>query len=170
MTFLSRLECNEWCKNHGYRIPEYWGNSPKKDLINRRFTRSEYPHPTDSGRKVALARSVLQAFGSGETLIWVENWEVYPSSGHLPLAQRFREALGEKRLLNEAPGHLAGVEEKDDAISVVIMALEFFWDCLALHSSGEDMLFISHDEYWWFASKDKARVNGFEATFRPADG
>jgi hypothetical protein len=167
MTFLSDVKCSEWCKNHGYRIHKYWGNGPKKDLINRRFARVEHPHPTDSGRKVCLAKSVFHTLGSGETLIWVANWEVWPSSGHLPLSLRFREALGEKRPLDEAPGHLAGAEEIDDGISVVIMALEFFWDCLVLHSSGENMFFASHDEYWWFGSKDKARVDGFEAAFGP---
>jgi hypothetical protein len=104
---------------------------------------------------VWLARflySLLQP--SPELLIWLGDWAVWPSSQHMPLFTRFREAFGEKRPLIDAPGHLLTPEEEDDAVSIMSVALLFSWNCQVLSGCGRDAVFVSHDEFGWFASRD----------------
>jgi hypothetical protein len=91
---------------------------------------------------------------ASEMLLWLDNWGVWPSSQHLPLFSRFREALGEQRPLIESPGHLITGNEYEDAVSIIAVSLLFFWDCHGLAGSGRDAFKISHDEYCWFASRD----------------
>ena len=76
----------------------------------------------------------------------------------MPLFTRFREAFGERRPLIEAPGHLLTPEEADDAISIISVSLLFIWDCHVLSGSGRDAVYVSHDEFGWFASRDLATV------------
>jgi hypothetical protein len=84
----------------------------------------------DSGKKVWLARFLYALVPpSPELPIWLGDWAVWPSSQHMPLFTRFREAFGEKRPWIDAPGHLLKPEEANDAISIISVALLFFWDC-----------------------------------------
>jgi hypothetical protein len=76
----------------------------------------------------------------------------------MPLFTRFRQAFGEQRLLDEAPGHLVTPDEADDAISIISVSLLFIWNCHVLCASGRDAFFTSHDEYGWYASHDESVV------------
>jgi hypothetical protein len=111
----------------------------------------------DSGRKVAFARFLFSLLDTApELLVWVGDWAVWPSCQHMPLFTRFRQAFGEVRPLIEAPGHLLNPSELDDAVSIFIVSFAFLWNCHLLTSSGRDAVFISHDEYGWFASRDES--------------
>ena len=46
--------------------------------------------PSDSGKKVVMAKEVVRQFSSGDFIIWIRNWSVWPSSSHLPLINRLR--------------------------------------------------------------------------------
>jgi hypothetical protein len=72
----------------------------------------------------------------------------------MPLFSRFRQALGEHRPLIEAPGHLVTPDEIEDAVSILTVSLLFVWNCHLLTASGRDVVFVSHDEFGWFASRD----------------
>ena len=72
------------------------------------------------------------------------------------IRRRFRQALGESRPLIDAPAHLVTPEEADDAVSILVVSLQFVWNCHILTSSGRDTIFVSHDEYGWFASCDES--------------
>lgn len=74
----------------------------------------------------------------------------------MPLFTRFRLALGESRPLIDAPGHLLTPADVEDAVSIVVVSLQFFWNCHILTSSGRDAVFVSHDEVGWFASRDES--------------
>jgi hypothetical protein len=115
----------------------------------------EFAPPADSGRKVAFARFLQSLLDPApELLYWLGDWAVWPSSQHMPLFNRFRQALGERRPLIEAPGQLLTPDELDDATSILIVSLQFVWDCHVLTASGRDAIFVSHDEYGWFATRD----------------
>jgi hypothetical protein len=102
-----------------------------------------------------LARRLLSLIScDSETLLLVDEWDIWPSSQHLPLFTRFREALGEHRPLIAAPGHVVVPDDKDDAISIVATALLFVWSCYGISSTGRDAFCISHDEFCYFASRD----------------
>jgi hypothetical protein len=89
-----------------------------------------------------------------ETLILVDDWAVWPSSQHMPLFTRLRQALGESRPLIASPAHLVAVTDGDDAVSIIATSLLFIWDCYGISSSGRDAFHISHDEFCFFASRD----------------
>ncbi|EDY22307.1 hypothetical protein CfE428DRAFT_0432 [Chthoniobacter flavus Ellin428] len=109
----------------------------------------------DSGKKVNLAKRLVSFVASeSETLILVDDWAVWPSSQHLPLFTRFRESLGERRPLTEAPAHIITGTDRDDAISIVATSLLFIWDCYGISATGRDAFYISHDEFCYFASRD----------------
>ena len=159
MRFLSYSQCAEWCSQRGFPTRQIEGYivGPHPDLQSPEFHFVTFTPPVDSGQKVWLARflySLLQP--SSELLIWLGDWAVWPSSQHMPLFTRFREAFGEKRPLLEAPGHLLTPEEADDAVSIISVSLLFMWNCHVLSHSGRDAVFTSHDEFGWFATRDPA--------------
>jgi len=155
MRFLTNSQCAEWCSQRGFPTHQIDGHAVGPNLQSPVFHFVKFTLPTDSGRKVWLAGflySLLQP--SSELLIWLGEWEVWPSSQHMPLFTRFRQAFGEKRPLIEAPAHLLTPEEADDAVSIISISLLFIWDCHLLSASGRDAVFTSHDEFGWFASRD----------------
>lgn len=151
MRFLSVVECVEWCASHGIVVSqrgvlEY----PTPDIENIRLKRADFPLPGDSGQKVALAKSVFQALeASPEYLLWIAGWDVWGSCAHMPLFKRVRQALGENADLAERPGHLVGIGDLDDAVTLLVICMTFFWDCYVFSSRGQNIFFTSHDE--WFA-------------------
>ena len=97
-------------------------------LDNNHFKRIEISYPPDSGAKVSLARALFSFVDpKPETLLLVDDWAVWPSSQHMPLFTRFREALGEHRPLIEAPGHLVTTSDAEDAVSIVATSLFYFF-------------------------------------------
>jgi hypothetical protein len=87
-------------------------------------------------------------------LIWLGDWAVWPDRQHMPLFSRFRQAFGEHRTLIEAPGHIVAPDEIEDGVSILITSVLFVWDCHLLTSSGRDALFVCHDEWGCFGSRD----------------
>jgi hypothetical protein len=75
---------------------------------------------------------------------------IWPSSEHMPIFARFREAIGERRGLSDAPGHIVTLSDRDDAVSVLSLALLFFWDCHVLSGDGHLVFSCSHDEWCAF--------------------
>jgi hypothetical protein len=119
--------------------------------------------PHDSGKKVALTKYLYGFLKTEEqVLVFVRNWQVFPSSAHVPLMLRLRQALGEAQSLAECPGHLLSKDESDDGISLMLLCAEFFWDCFVLGASGKTALFISHDEYFEFYTQDPATLVEFK--------
>ena len=159
MRCLTYSECAEWCSRRSYPTQHIEGYvvGPHPDLRSPPFHFVHFKPPVDSGSKVAFARFLYSLLDPApELLLWLGDWAVWPSSQHMPLFTRFRQALGEGRRLIEAPGHLLAPDEADDALSILIVSLQFIWNCHALTASGRDAIFVSHDEFGWFASRDKS--------------
>jgi hypothetical protein len=155
MRFLTPSEWQAWCSERQVPLRESGRIRPDISAEHFHFVRLQFP--ADSGKKVSLARRLHHLVASGpETLLLVDNWDVWPSSQHTPLFLRFREALGERRPLIEAPGHLITPADTDDAVSIIATSLLFFWDCYGFSSTGRDAFFISHDGFCSFASRDPA--------------
>lgn len=166
MRFLTPGEWQKWCSDRD--IPLRDAGWIRPDIGAEHFHIADLTYPADSGAKVSLARYLLSLVAKEEeTLLLVDDWAVWPSSQHMPLFTRFREAFGERRPLIEAPGHLVIGSETDDAVSIVSTALLFIWDCYGISSSGRDAFYFSHDEYCYFASRDVdvvAKVQKTEAS------
>lgn len=164
MHFLTDRECTAWCAERGYPTRKYEGYALlRADPEPAGFERIAFSSPPDSGKRVSLARFLLSLLDPApELLFWLGDWAVWPSCQHMPLFARFREALGEKRPLIETPGHLVTVDEADDGVSILAVALLFMWDCHVITASGRDVIYVSHDEEGWFGSRD-ASVAAFAA-------
>lgn len=80
-------------------------------------------------------------------LVWLDDWSVWPSGERMHIFERFRLSYGESRRLIDAPGHIFGQAEIEDALSFVTLAVLFLWDCYVLTPQGNKLLFFSHDEY-----------------------
>jgi hypothetical protein len=154
MRILSRVECETWCRDHSISLHDKGWLRP--DFSSPDFRRVKIPYEGDSGRKVWLAR-LLYSFipPAPETLLWIQDFEVWPSSQHLPLFTRFREAFGEQRSLCDAPGHLVTASDSDDSVSIIATSLLFLWDCYGITASGDSAFHVSHDEYCWFATRER---------------
>jgi hypothetical protein len=155
MRFLTRTEWESWCSERDVPLREDGWVRP--DINSDFFHTVDVPYHADSGSKVAIARflfSLVQP--QPETLLLIDDWAVWPSSQHAPLFMRFRQALGERRELIEAPGHLVSASDSDDAISIVATSLLFIWDCYGISSSGRDAFYVSHDEFCFFGSRDES--------------
>jgi len=157
MQFLTHGECVEWARGRKFPLSE---TQPTWITLQREFPTPPFhliliKFPKDSGKKVVLAKMLYSLFEeSANVLIWIEGTEIWPSSQHMPLLQRLRESLGEKRPIDKTPGHLVSIKDKDDAVSLILISLLFIWDCHILAESGQEAVHISHDEFAWFASHD----------------
>jgi len=159
MRCLTYSECAEWCSRRDFptRHIEGCAIGPHPDIESPPFHFVEFTLPADSGQKVAFGRFLYSLVEPApELLFWLGGWGVWLSSQHMPLFTRFRQTLGESRPLIDAPGHLLTPEEADDAVSILVVSLQFVWDCHILTSSGRNAVFVSHDEFGWFASRDES--------------
>jgi len=157
MRFLNYNECADWCSSHNYQTrhkPGYIAG-PCPDLESDGFHFVDFNPPADSGKKIWFSGFLYALIEpSPELFIQIGDWDVWPSSQHMPLFTRFRQACGELRPLIEVPGHLLTPAEADDAISIIGLSLLFVWNCHILSASGRDAVFVSHDEFGCFASRD----------------
>ncbi len=83
-----------------------------------------------------------------EVLLWVAETDIW--SANLHLYYRFRESYGDRRLVEDAPGHLFLPYEKADLLSYVQICLQCGWGFWILGLEGYARLFVSHDE--WFVA------------------
>ena len=166
MRFLTPAEWQTWCTER--RIPLLEAGWIRPDISADHFYIADVPYNADSGAKVSMARFLFSLVPpEPQTLILVDDWAVWPSSQHMPLFTRFRQALGESRPLIESPAHLVSASDSDDAVSIIATSLLFIWDCYGISSSGRNAFYISHDEFCFFASRDKsvaARIGELAAT------
>jgi hypothetical protein len=156
MRFLTYSECAEWCSDRSFptRPLEGYIDGPHPDVNRRTSTLWNLDRP-----RIPDKRSGWHDFSihcCGRLRSCSSGLATGPSSQHMPLFARFREAFGEKRPLIDVPGHLVTSEEADDAISIMSVSLLFTWNCHVLSGSGRDAVFTSHDEFGWFASRDPA--------------
>ena len=119
----------------------------------------EFSIPEDAGKRVFQAKALLRPFEGKKTIVWVDDWGVWPSGEHQHMFYRFRQSYGEARLLIEAPVHIFGSDETEDALSVFCFCILFLWDCYVVCPETKDIVFISHDEVGWAVYEDKANFN-----------
>jgi hypothetical protein len=105
--------------------------------------------PIEVGRRIALLRSMwLTTVPDQEALVWITDWNIWPSGEHLPLAASLRRALGTDLDPGVAPATIVQPQERDDGISILILCVLFGWDCWLIGSKKPRVsTFFSHDEY-----------------------
>ena len=143
MRVLSDIEARKWCQAQGVTF----GNSGLPKAAGK--TKS-FAIPSDAGQRVALAAKQSDRFrGSGKTLVWFNDWAVWPSGQRMHIFERFLASYGEKRPLSEAPAFLFVEHEFEDLVSFVTLGLLFLWDVHVVSTKARRQLFYSHDEIGW---------------------
>jgi len=141
----------------------------KRNLLdnNSGLTVSDFPFSHsfritgDSGTKTNISRAIgaLVTNYSGESLLWINEYGIWPSCEDFNLFDGFRRSLGEKEPVYIRPGHLFCVEDIDNIQSIIAMVLYFVWGALIVTESKDIIVRISHDEYIDIYSKYDINVS-----------
>jgi hypothetical protein len=125
----------------------------------------------DSGSKVGLSRIIANTFlDRGPTLLWVTEYDVWPSAEHMDLFDRYRLSYGENRTVGEAPVHIFdSIADSQTFISILCLGLFFVWGVEITTLDRSLAINISHDEWleYRFAPGEEGFVAYFEKWIRP---
>src|SRR5689334_17159602 len=120
MHFLTDAEARLWCDGH---VPLSDRGFPERPSRASRYARG----PVSS--EVAFCHRIEAALQPREScLLWVTTWGAWPSSENLHLYYRLRQSYGDRRLLEEAPGHLFLDYESADLVSFLQVGILNGWD------------------------------------------
>lgn len=147
----------DWCRTHG--VPLTGDDADPlvpirlaDDPTHGQRARVIYAEGRRSGREPVVASAALRALGSwDECLVWVVEWGVWTSGEDWPRFYAWRGAVGERRSLEAAPGHLFRAGEASALEVLVTQILENGWDATLLPASEgastDRRVVSSHDEW-----------------------
>lgn len=146
MRFIEEIEIEEWCAERGI--------DPAALSENAEALRREYfgQAVDPRGREHRVALAAFDCLGDwDECLLWMTQWGIWGSSEDWPKYYAARGALGERRSLEKAPGHLFTSSERTELKQFLLLTLENAWDARVLNArngtSNSRRVVVSHDEY-----------------------
>jgi hypothetical protein len=108
---------------------------------------ASYRIPIDSGKKTVLSRVITSFFDFKDaSLLWINEYGIWPSNEDWTLFNGFRKSIGEKSQLFEKPGHIFTEIDIDTINSLVAMILYFNWGAMIVSAKKDILIKISHDE------------------------
>src|SRR5947207_9240523 len=114
MKCTARPGCVDWMRQQLPPGVGFGSSSFLPDLPSIGYRAVRLPFPKDSGSKVFLAKCLAECCGQPPSLlVYPTNVHIWPSSGHLPVLSRLRQAWGEPRSIDEYPGHVFASDERD---------------------------------------------------------
>ncbi len=146
MKALSEKNARKWCHAEGASFDgDGFPTSPGKV--------KSFEIPSDAGQRVALVAKHLDEFKSaGKTLVWFDDWGVWPSGERMHIFDRFLASYGESRPLIEMPAFLFSQSEFEDLVSFVTIGVLFLWDVHVITAKARRLIFYSHDEVGWIGA------------------
>ncbi len=91
-------------------------------------------------------------------LLWITEWDIWPSSENWHLYYKLRQTYGDPRLLRDAPGHLFLEHETEDLASFLQLSMLNGWGGYILTDANYVNAFSSHDEYIDFYAENDEYV------------
>lgn len=142
MKVLHKKDGDHWLQSHG------WTDLSSKGLKSKMPVKKGYLIPPDSGRKTAIARSLSEIFAnfSGDKLLWITDFGIWPSSENPALFDAYRRSFGETSALHETPYHLLSNDDIVHLECLLDIVLYFFWDAVLVDSKVNCALRVSNDE------------------------
>jgi len=143
MKIINKIQVIDWlsgrnilCGNNSLSIPDF--------AILHSFKIA-----SDSGTKTNISRAIgaFVANCSCESLLWINEYGIWPSCEDANLFNGFRRSLGENEPVYIKPGHLFRIEDIDNIQSIIAMILYFVWGAFIVTESKDIVIRISHDEY-----------------------
>ena len=142
MKVITAKEAADWCKTHGIIIAE-WG---LPDVRRGTPGTVDFTIPNDAGQRTAMVKQQMAGMlTTSSCLIWLNDWDVWPSGQWHHLFERFRISYGCDEPLIAKPAHLIDSTEPDAAVSIAVYAVLMLWDCYVVMENGR-WLYYSHDE------------------------
>jgi hypothetical protein len=164
MRILSSEEGQEWLTLN------LWNQLTERSLRREFSQRVSYLLPADAGKKTGLARRLTASVDyTGEGLLWIDAWGIWPSCENMRLFQAYRKSLREERPLQDAPFHVFTEPDSHDVECLLDLALYFFWDVIVLEGSRSKAVRISHDEYIDLYARNHEGLAVFENSFSGLD-
>jgi hypothetical protein len=161
MRVILEAECEAWIAS------KLHGAFSWTSVESRHSYVATYLMPADTGRKTALARTLSALIhGPDESLLWITQSGVFPSSENMALFQGYRRSLNENRALASAPGHIFGSSDLEELECVLDLVLYFFWDA-SLFGPGGVWVRVSHDEVFSVNASDRAVLTEWQETLAP---
>ncbi|HEX8847996.1 MAG TPA: hypothetical protein VF761_00515 [Gemmatimonadaceae bacterium] len=158
MRILAVNECWAWCREHGVALDEQ-----DRPVFDPALThRARLTYVDEPGHGIAVRPEVVAAIEDAlgrwdECLLWLTLWGVWPSSENWPVYYGLRGNLGERRSIDEAPGHLAtAASDRERLAKFLELALNHAWEGHVFAARGTETytrVFISHDEWVSVASR-----------------
>ncbi len=147
MRFLHINECAEWCREQGASIDDPW--TLAKDPALASESRILFAPNGSLGLEPQVLSACMARLGSWEEcLLWVTEWDIWPSSEDWPALYRLRGAQGEIASLWHKPGHLFVTTEALLLADFLLIVLMNGWDAHLLPSNRATIghrFFVSHD-------------------------
>jgi hypothetical protein len=154
MWCLTKSEAEQWCEGRKISLPDptTWKFQVQKSLVNEKWSRLSWV----SGFIASFTEPV------NESLLWITQTGVWPSSENWPLFYRLRQSYGELRRIEDAPAQVFLRHEILDLTNFVEVALICGWDFYILDYRRS--VFVSHDEFVDFWAMDQ-RLEELTARF-----
>jgi hypothetical protein len=143
MDSLTSVEARRWCLDQGARLDQKGFPEPASKT-------GSFIIPADAGKRVALVAGHLKPLRvATNTLVWFDDWSVWPSGQRMHIFERFLASYGEPRALIERPAFLFSQTEYEDVASFVTIGVLFLWDVHVVSNGCGHLLFYSHNESGW---------------------
>jgi hypothetical protein len=141
--FYTQQECENWLAERNRKKPDDHGG-----LRTLRIGYPPEPH-----RIFYVARWIADSLTYRQpTLLWITEWGIWGSSENWHLYSKLREVNGDRRLLQESPGHFFLEHETADLATFLQIAMLNGWGGYVLTQADYVNAFFSHDEFIDFFS------------------
>lgn len=137
MKLLTKEQSAAWCAANGY---------PAEVSTWQASKRLEFDF--DKASQIPLARATVDSLlAHGELLLLITQWSEKTVFDHLPLYQRFCEAVAEYKPIAECPALVFGPDERNDAISALFLVLHYSWSCVVASQQTPALFSFCYEEY-----------------------
>lgn len=141
MNSLTIQEARRWCENANVPINEF--GRPDSSSLRHRF---ELPDSAEERAGLA-SRHLDLLVGKHRSLVWITEWNVWPSLSGMGKFRAIRNALGETRELIDIPAFLFSESEEHAIRAMVDIAVRHLWEVHIITKSAKHWAFFSHDEH-----------------------
>jgi hypothetical protein len=149
MQIIDKQQTKEWLLKRGLIDPQ-----GSLSLSEFAFS-TDFQIPADSGRKTNISKAIGSLLNfPEESLLWINEFGIWPSCEDLYLFDAFRKSIGEDLPLYMKPGHLFVNTDLNIVKSLIAITLYFVWGAIVIPDSKKFLIRISHDEYISIYSKD----------------
>jgi hypothetical protein len=151
-------ECEEWLSGRQRQKPDAVPDANRERIA----------YPPTPGRIRFLSHWMATSLPHEmSALLWITEWGIWPSSENWHLYYKLRQSYGDKRLLEDAPGHLFLKHESEDLASFLQLAILNGWGGYLLTEADFVNVFFSHDEHFDFFAGLDSNLSDVREVFRP---